>query len=303
MTRIALVGVPTAVVASVWFGADNDSQRPKDDPSLRISRTTPAPDPLQAGTPDEQRELEARIDALPPGLAAPAKKEIAAKLVASAENSTLDWRSQYGAIEDIGDGNGYTAGVIGFCSGTNDMLQLVEYFTERHPDNPLAGYLPALRAVDGTDSHEGLGAPFEAAWAKAAEDPAFREAQDVMRDRIYFDPAVRLAKMDGLSTLGQFIYYDAMVLHGPGVGPQGFYGIREAAMRTADTAAEGGDEKAYLNSFLDAGRAVIGRQKTEETRDSSRIDTAQRVFLREGNTGLDTPLQWRVYGETFRIGS
>ncbi|MER6614335.1 chitosanase [Streptomyces xantholiticus] len=303
MTRILLIGAPIAVAVSVWFGGDGEPQRPKDDPSLRISRTAAAPDPLKAGTPEQQRELEERIDALPPGLADPAKKEIAARLVASAENSTLDWRSQYGVIEDIGDGNGYTAGIIGFCSGTNDMLQLVEHFTERHPGNPLARYLPALREVDGSDSHEGLGAPFEAAWAKAAQDPAFREAQDLMRDRIYFDPAVRLAKMDGLSTLGQFIYYDAMVLHGPGLGPQGFYGIREAAMAAADTAAEGGDEKAFLGAFLDAGRHVISRQKTEQTRDSSRIDTAQRVFLRQGNMDLQTPLEWRVYGETFRIDS
>ncbi|MFJ8076926.1 chitosanase [Streptomyces sp. NPDC096176] len=303
MTRVVLVGAPIAIAASVYFGGGGEPQRPKDDPSLRISRTTAAPDPLKADTPDEQQELDDRIDAMPAGLAAPGKKELAAKLVASAENSTLDWRGQYGAIEDIGDGNGYTAGIVGFCSGTNDMLQLVEYVTDRHPDNPLARYLPALRKVDGSDSHEGLGAPFEAAWAEAAEDPAFRAAQDAMRDRIYFDPAVRLAKMDGLSTLGQFIYYDAMVLHGPGIGPEGFYGIREAAMAKADTAAEGGDEKAYLNAFLDAGRAVIGRQRTEQSRDTSRIDTAQRVFLRNGNVDLDVPLEWRVYGETFRVTS
>jgi chitosanase len=301
LTRIALIGVPIAIAASVLFGGDGETLRPKNDPSLRVGQASAAPDPLKAGTAAEQQELSERIDGLPPGLAAPAKKEIAARLVASAENSTLDWRGQYGAIEDIGDGNGYTAGIVGFCSGTNDMLQLVEHYTARHPGNPLAGYLPALRKVDGSDSHEGLGAPFEAAWEEAARDPAFRDAQDLMRDRIYFDPAVRLAKMDGLSTLGQFIYYDAMVLHGPGLGPQGFYGIRENAMRTADTAAEGGDEKAYLNAFLDAGRAVIGRQKTEQTRDSSRIDTAQRVFLRDGNMDLDAPLEWRVYGETFRI--
>lgn len=303
LTRIALFGVPIAIAVSVLYGGDGEPLRPKNDPSLRVGQASAAPDPLRAGTPDEQRERLDRIETLPPGLADPAKKEIAAKLVASAENSTLDWRGQYGAIEDIGDGNGYTAGIVGFCSGTNDMLQLVEHYTARYPGNPLAGYLPALREVDGSDSHEGLGAPFEAAWAKAAQDPAFRRAQDVMRDRIYFDPAVRLAKMDGLSTLGQFIYYDAMVLHGPGLGPQGFYGIRESAMRKARTAAEGGDEKAYLNAFLDAGRAVIGRQKTEQTRDTSRIDTAQRVFLRAGNMDLDVPLQWQVYGETFRLTS
>src|SRR5262245_29952809 len=57
-----------------------------------------------------------------PDLSDPAKKEIAMKLVSSAENSSLDWKAQYKYIEDIGDGRGYTAGIIGFCSGTGDML-------------------------------------------------------------------------------------------------------------------------------------------------------------------------------------
>ncbi len=305
VTRFFLIGAPIAVVASLVFGGGDGSVRPADvaDESAapRSPRSSGAPNPLKAGTADEQKALEARIAKMPPGLAAPGKKEIAAQLVASADNSTLDWRGAYDDIEDIGDGNGYTAGVIGFCSGTNDMLQLVEYYTAEHPGNPLAPYLPALRAVDGTDSHEGLDPGFPAAWRKAAEDPAFREAQDVMRDRVYFDPAVRLAKMDGLSTLGQFIYYDAMVLHGPGVGPEAFYGIRAEAMKKARTAAEGGDEKVYLDAFLDAGRAVMKAQKTERERDTSRVDTAQRVFLREGNMDLDVPLTWRTYGETFRI--
>ena len=134
-----------------------------------------------------------------PGLASPAKKELAQRIVASAENSTLDWRSAYGYIEDIGDGHGYTAGIIGFCSGTHDMLALVEAYTGGAPGNGLARYLPALREVDGTDSHEGLDPGFTAAWAEA-KPPAFRQAQDAERDRVYFDPAVRRAKLDGLGT-------------------------------------------------------------------------------------------------------
>ncbi|MDG4861797.1 chitosanase [Streptomyces sp. T-3] len=247
----------------------------------------------------EDRELEERIAKMPAGLAAPDKKELAQKIVASAENSTLDWRGQFGYIEDIGDGNGYTAGIVGFCSGTHDMLTLVEKYTEAHPDNGLARYLPALREVDGTDSHEGLDPGFTKAWRTEAEVPAFRKAQEQHRDRHYFDPAVRMAKMDGLGTLGQFLYYDAMVLHGPGTGAHEFYGIREAAMKKARTKAEGGDEAAYLNAFLDARRAAMKDKKAH--RDTTRIDTAQRVFLREGNLTLRTPLVWRVYGETFRV--
>ncbi|MFC9019220.1 chitosanase, partial [Streptomyces albidoflavus] len=63
-----------------------------------------------------------------PGLETARKKEIAMRLVSSAENSSLDWRAQYRYIEDIGDGRGYTAGIIGFCSGTGDMLALVERY-------------------------------------------------------------------------------------------------------------------------------------------------------------------------------
>src|SRR5687767_5579902 len=97
----------------------------------------------------------------------PQLKDIAMQLVSSAENSSLDWRAQFGYIEDIGDGRGYTAGIIGFCSGTGDMLALVEYYTQVKPGNGLARFLPALRAVNGTDSHAGLGTPFTTAWQAA----------------------------------------------------------------------------------------------------------------------------------------
>ena len=40
------------------------------------------------------------------------RKEVFA-LVSSAENSSTDYAEQYAYIEDIGDGRGYTAGIIG----------------------------------------------------------------------------------------------------------------------------------------------------------------------------------------------
>lgn len=35
--------------------------------------------------------------------------------------------------------------------------------------------------------------------------------------------------------------------------------------------------------------------------DTSRVETAQRRFVREGRLQLETPLAWKVYGESFRI--
>ncbi|MEV0192087.1 chitosanase [Kitasatospora purpeofusca] len=235
------------------------------------------------------------------GLDDPHKKDIAMQLVSSAENSSLDWKSQYKYIEDIKDGRGYTAGIIGFCSGTGDMLDLVEHYTDLKPGNILAKYLPALRKVNGTESHSGLGSAFEKDWATAAKDTVFQQAQNDERDRVYFNPAVNQAKADGLRALGQFAYYDAIVMHGPGDSTDSFGGIRKAAMKKAKTPAQGGDEATYLKAFLAARKTVM--LKEEAHSDTSRVDTEQTVFLNAKNFDLNPPLKWKVYGDSYTINS
>jgi chitosanase len=245
--------------------------------------------------PEVESATTADVPPAAAGLTAPLKKEIAHKLVSSAENSTLEWRNEYGYIEDLDDGRGYTAGIVGFCSGTSDMLAVVTDYTRRKPDNVLAGYLPALRAVDGTDSHDGLDPGFPAAWRNAAADPVFRKVQEDARDRMYFSPAVRLAEADGLRALGQFAYYDAAVMH----GVSGLRAIRERVVTGQRTPVQGGDEIDYLTAFLDA-RAAEMRTEVAHS-DTSRVDTAQRALLRAGNLDLDTPFTWRVYGDQYTL--
>ncbi|MER6983851.1 chitosanase [Streptomyces carpinensis] len=235
-----------------------------------------------------------------PGLDDPAKKEIAMRLVSSAENSSLDWKAQYKYIEDVGDGRGYTVGIIGFCSGTGDMLNLVQLYADRKPGNVLAKYLPALRRVDGTDSHDGLDPSLPGDWRKAARDTAFQQAQNDERDRAYFGPAVRQGKADGLRALGQFAYYDAIVMHGDGDDPTSFRNIRGRALRSAKPPAQGGDEVTYLDAFLDA-RVWAMKQENAHS-ETSRVDTGQRVFLRKRNLDLNPPLDWKVYGAPYHIG-
>ncbi|MFJ8080531.1 chitosanase [Streptomyces sp. NPDC096205] len=297
MRKVGLLfaAVPVLITAGVYFLAPSDDSAAQNGTSVeQLAR-----DEAKAKAEGDSSADDKAIAALPPGLAAPAKKDLAQRIVSTSAFSSLDWRRSYGAIEDSGDGTGYTAGVVGFCTGTHDLLVLVENYTKSHPDNALARYLPALRKVDGTASHEGLDPGFTAAWKAEAQVPAFRAAQDAERDNVYFDPAVRLAKLDGLGTLGQFIYYDAMIYHGPDSSPNGFYGVRERALKKADLPSEGGSERAYLDAFLDVRRAAMLAKKANA--DTSRIDTAQRRFLNEGNLGLTTPLTWQVYGETFKV--
>ncbi|POX37649.1 chitosanase [Streptomyces sp. Ru73] len=276
---LALLAVPATAVAATGLPGDTQGAR-------HSAAHSPAP--------------QATVPRAAAGLDDPAKKEIAMQLVSSAENSSLDWKAQYGYIEDIGDGRGYTGGIIGFCSGTHDMLELVELYTKRKPDNVLAKYLPALRKVDGSDSHEGLGKGFTDAWKKAAQDRAFQQAQNDERDRVYFNPAVKQGKADGVGALGQFAYYDAIVMHGDGGDPTSFGSIRKKALAKAKPPAQGGDEKKYLTAFLDA--RVWAMKQEEAHSDTSRVDTAQRVFLNKGNLNLDPPLDWKVYGDPYHIG-
>jgi hypothetical protein len=225
----------------------------------------------------------------------PAKKDVAMQIVSAAENSSLDWRAQFSYIEDIGDGRGYTAGIIGFCSGTGDMLELVEAYTKTKPDNVLAKYLPALRKVNNTDSHSGLDPNFTKDWKTAAADSVFKAAQESERDRVYFNPSVAQGKADGVRALGQFAYYDASVVH----GYEGMESVRSRALKKAKPPSQGGNETTWLNAFLD--ERVVEMKKEEAHSDVSRIETAQRVFLRNGNFDLNTPLAFAVYGEQFRI--
>ncbi|MGW1083956.1 chitosanase [Kitasatospora sp. NPDC002522] len=276
------------------------------DPSVTATVTTASPLAAPAGTTAPRPAATTPTAHTPtpapvfhPDLSDPRWKEYAQELVSSAENSTLDWRSQYRYIEDIGDGRGYTAGIIGFCSGTGDLAHVLRLYRDAAPDNALVKYLPALAKVEGTASHQGLDPDFVADWRRAAQDPKLQHAQDAERDRFYFDPAVGQAKADGLHALGQFAYYDAMVMHGPGTDPDSFGGIRTAALRKAKPPSQGGDESAYIAAFLDARKAAMLRDPARH--DTSRIDTAQRVFLQAGNLDLLPPLRWHVYGDAYTI--
>ena len=221
-------------------------------------------------------------------------------LVSSAENSTIDYENEYGYIEDIGDGRGYTAGIIGFTSATGDLLDVIELYSAIEPDNPLAPFIPALKACLHTDSHTGLGNPFVRAWKNAAKSKAMRKAQNEIVNREYLEPAVKAALEDGLGPLGQYIYYDAMVVHGPGDDPDSFQGIRSAACEKLAVPSKGGSEAAYLNAFLDVRSHVMKKEAAHS--DLSRIN-AQRRFIQEQNFNLSLPLHWTMYGDHFTLTS
>jgi len=301
--RMAAPQLATSVLNVYHRQRSNDAQKSnKRSGSSKVDVATLSGNGITGSTKVETKSTSAGDRPVSNGndLFSPAKKDIAMQLVSSAENSSLDWKAQYGYIEDIKDGRGYTAGIIGFCSGTGDMLDLLNYYKQIKPSgNILTPYLGSLQKLVGSSLLTGLDAPFAQDWKKAAADPLFQQAQDHERDRSYFNPAVTQAKADGLRALGQFIYYDAIVMHGPGESADSFGGLRASVVKKVKPPSQGGDEKAYLSAFLDARKALMLTEAAHDNTD--RVDTAQRKFLNEGNFDLNTPLSWTMYSDQYTI--
>jgi chitosanase len=84
-------------------------------------------------------------------------------------------------------------------------------------------------------------------------------------------------------------------------GFDGMLSIRDAALAVADPPADGGDESAYLDAFLDAREVEMNKEEAHS--DTTRVSTRQRVFLRAGNLTLQPPLNWSVYGDDYEIAT
>ena len=124
------------------------------------------------------------------------------------------------------------------------------------------------------------------------------DAQNKIVREWYLHPAVSDAQTDGLSILGQFIYYDAMVMHGPGDDSESFGGIRKAALKNATAPSKGGDEATYLKAFIEARKKIMLLEEAHE--DLSRLD-AQLKFINEGNFNMSLPMTWTMYGDSFTL--
>ncbi len=226
-------------------------------------------------------------------------RSIVFSFVSSAENSSLNYWEQYSYIEDIDDGRGYTAGIIGFTTGTGDLIEVVRKYIELKPENNiLEKYIPALEKAIGSDTHDGLGDAFVEDWETACEDKEMKTAQDYILDEMYMNPAVDFANEDGLSPLGQFIYYDAYVMHGEGDDEESFGGIRNATIAKCPPPSKGTDEREFLLAFLKERERVMLMEEAHE--DLSRI-VAQRKFIDQNNFSLALPLEWTMYGDEFKL--
>ena len=227
---------------------------------------------------------------------------VIAEMVSVFENSTPE--IQYAYVEDLDDGRGYTAGRAGFCTACGDLLTVVNDYTAKVPDNPLATYLPTLTrlAASSDDSTNGLDG-FEAAWRTAAKDPVFRQVQDQVTDALYVAPARRLAQDNGVhSALGLAILVDTAVEQGTDDDPDSLPSlVKKTNADVRGAPSDGIDETKWLRAFLDIRRATLENPSSPDTRDAwresvGRVD-ALDALLDAGNLDLRTPFTINPWGD------
>ncbi|MGZ3691116.1 MAG: chitosanase [Pseudobdellovibrio sp.] len=221
------------------------------------------------------------------------------EVVSVFENSTT--HIQYDYIENIHDGRGYTAGKVGFTTGTGDLIEVVKLYLKTNKNEELESLVPILKekAEKYTDDVTGL-EKLPDIWKECAKDPNFIKAQDEVADQMYRQPARRyLLKYKLKTAMAYLVFYDTIVQHGNGDDPDGFMGIIKK-MRTTHL-----NEVDFLNEFLTQREHVLLNPFDEKTKEEW-AESVDRVYalkrlLSKKNMGLTGTVTVEVWNNQYTL--
>ena len=224
------------------------------------------------------------------------------QLVSIFENGTP--LIQYDYAENLDDGRGVTVGRAGFTTATGDALDVIEILVDCPAD--LVVFIPELQRLRRTQSAKTGGLPeaaFVRAWKAAAHLERFRDAQDRIVDREYYEPAMRAADALGLAMpLARVQLYDAAIQHGVGDDPDSLGSLIARAGRRRSAAS--GEER-WLDAFFDVRietlQAPSNTATTSAWRESTDRVECMRRLARSSDGSLDSPFACEVFDATFSI--
>lgn len=187
-----------------------------------------------------------------------AQKILADKVVSCFENNTPI--IQYGYIENLNDGRGYTAGKAGFTSANGDLLEVVKKYTTLNPQNSLSNFIPILQTLaDNGDSNVTALTNLPTEWLANSSNPLFIEAQNYVADLNYYDPAVEACQDNGLKMpLSLLCLYDCCIQHGDGNDPDGLYSIIDKTnVAQGGSPNDGANELEWIIKFNTIRKSVL----------------------------------------------
>lgn len=233
----------------------------------------------------------------------PTAEEKVDQIVSIFENSTPV--IQYGYIEALKDGRGYTAGRAGFTTATGDLVEVVHHYSDMNPTVPswpgLQALIPRLEELRDQESSSLRGlADLPDLWRSSADDPKFRQAQDDVTESMYKNPARALCQKLGLKTaLGFLVIYDSIIQHGNGSDDDSLPSLLKR------THADPSNEDAFIRAFLEVRRADLLNPADPDTADEwresvDRVD-ALKALVETGNWELHSPLRLEVGDDTYAL--
>ncbi|MCC9023639.1 chitosanase [Bacillus nakamurai] len=224
------------------------------------------------------------------------QKRRAEQLTSIFENGKTE--IQYGYVEHLPDGRGYTCGRAGFTTATGDALEVVEVYTKAVPDNKLKKYLPELRRLAEKESGNISNLKgFDSAWRSLGNDKDFRAAQDAVNDSLYYQPAMKRSDNIGLKTaLAKAVMYDTIIQHGDGDDSDSLYAlIKRTNKKAGGSPKDGADERKWLTKFLDVRYDDLMNPSNSDTRDEWRESVARvdvlRSIAKANNYNLNGPIK------------
>jgi len=198
----------------------------------------------------------------------------------------------YGYVEDLGDGRGYTVTQYGFCTYNDEVAQVIGRYARFVPDTDLKRFLPHMPPLaPGKQALTG----FPAAWRKEITSSEYLSiACDEEADELYVRPALKAATAAGIqSAIGKSIFYDTWLQHGASGDHDSLNAILK---RTIDETGgvTGSSETEFLKTFLAIRKAVLHEPANRETREvwrasAWRVDALLRLL--DSNPGLVPPIQ------------
>jgi chitosanase len=239
---------------------------------------------------------------LPPTDSLPA---VVQKLNSLFENDDIN--PNYGYIEYLPDGRGFTFGKVGFTTATGDGFDIIREYTDSVKNSKLAYYLPELKrlAKKNSDDTSNL-VGFADAWRNEFEKTKY--FQDKIAFELYGLPALNYCNTLGLkSTLAIAIIYDAIVQHGDGKDDDGIRKLLKNTTKEFGGTPSGktfkkkkckvvkDSEKAFLDIFLKKRRLILENANNEDSREEwerskGRVDVFKNL-LDSNNMDLKMPLQ------------
>ncbi|KAJ3173924.1 hypothetical protein HDU87_007246 [Geranomyces variabilis] len=189
------------------------------------------------------------------------QKSMVQQLTNTFENSQLNFAFDY--CSDIGDGRGYTCGVVGFTTSTHDAYDVVNtYVNSGNYSLEFDPYIATLATlnVTGDASTKGLSG-FCDAWYAAASNPTFRAVQIAKIDSLYYYPSQNISDTLQLTlpaARGQL--YDAAIQHGVEADPDSMPSMVARVPRTP-----GMTDDAWLEAFLAERKRTLCHPSTPAT--------------------------------------